>query len=85
MILVADFRFGRREAMLLAVLFGIQLYFPSAAVRWAFTAIYLALSVYVLAFGSPQTRKIFFWLLRGNSLKNLPGNGSVARAGTPAP
>jgi cation:H+ antiporter len=67
-ILVADFRFGRREALALMLLFGIQLCFPSAAVRWAFTGIYLALSVYLLTRGSPQTRQVFFLLLRGKTL-----------------
>ena len=67
-ILVADFRFGRREALALMLLFGIQLCFPSAAVRWAFTGIYLGLSVYLLTRGSPQTRRVFFLLLRGKTL-----------------
>ncbi len=67
-ILVADFRFGRREALALMLLFGIQLCFPSAAVRWAFTGIYLTLSVYLLTRGSPQTRRVFFLLLRGKTL-----------------
>ena len=78
-ILAADFRFGRREALLLAVLFGVQLYFPNAAVRWAFTGIYLVLSAYVL-WGSPLTRRRFFLLLRGKTLYDL---GSEAPKGPP--
>ena len=84
-ILVADFRFGRREAMLLAILFGLQLYFPSAAVRWTFTGIYLALSVYVLTIGSPQTRRNFFLLLRGKSIESPHSEGPGARVDAPAP
>ncbi|MDG2334207.1 MAG: sodium:calcium antiporter [Myxococcota bacterium] len=76
-ILVADFRFGRREALLLAVLFGVQLSFPGAAVRWAFTGLYLALSVYVLAWGSPVTRRRFFLLLRGKEIGGFEGGGSA--------
>ncbi len=67
-ILVADFRFGRREALALVLLFGIQLCFPSAAVRWTFTGIYLGLSAYLLILGPPQTRRLFFLLLRGRTL-----------------
>lgn len=65
-ILVADFRFGRREAIALAVLFSIQLYFPTAALRWTFTGIYIALSAYVLI-SAPSTRRAFFHMLRGRS------------------
>ncbi len=84
-ILVTDFRFGRREAMLLAILFGVQLYFPNPTVRWTFTGIYLALSVYVLAMGSPQTRKNFFLLLRGKTIESVGRERSGARVDAPAP
>ncbi|MCS5636584.1 MAG: sodium:calcium antiporter [Myxococcota bacterium] len=67
-VLISDFRFGRREALVLAALFGVQLYFPSAAVRWAFTGLYLILSVYVLIV-APPARRAFFLMLRGKSLE----------------
>lgn len=82
-ILVVDFRFGRREALALMLLFGIQLCFPSAAVRWAFTGIYLVLSAYLLTVGPPETRRNFFLLLRGRTLAkddfaSLDGPGEAA-------
>ena len=83
-ILVADFRFGRREALLLAVLFGVQLSFPTSAVRWAFTGIYLALSVYVLCWGSPVTRRRFFLLLRGKKIDDF-GDGNSEASSKSAP
>jgi len=76
-ILAADFRFGRREALLLMVLFVVQLSFPGSAVRWAFTAIYLGLSVYVLIWGSEITRRRFFLLLRGKKLHDLETGDST--------
>jgi cation:H+ antiporter len=66
-ILISNFRFGRREALVLAVLFAVQLYFPSAALRWTFTGLYIALSVCVLV-AAPSTRRAFFLMLRGKSL-----------------
>ena len=83
-ILVSDFRFGRREALVLAVLFGVQLCFPNPTVRWLFTGIYLALSAYLLTFGSPETRRTFFLLLRGKTLPVVGGEVSMAPDDAPA-
>ena len=84
-ILVSDFRFGRREALVLAVLFGVQLCFPNSMVRWLFTGIYLVLSAYLLTFGSPDTRRTFFLLLRGKTLPVVGGEVSTAPQDAPAP
>jgi len=73
-ILLADLRFSRREALTLAVLFGVQLILPSAAVRWAFIALYLGISVGVLAIGSGEQRRAFFALLLPRS-----GKGGASR------
>lgn len=73
-ILLADLRFARREALALAVLFGVQLLFPSAIVRWGFIALYLCTAVGVLAFGSGVQRRAFFALVRGRD----PGSGDSA-------
>ncbi|HKJ24351.1 MAG TPA: hypothetical protein VKB65_05970, partial [Myxococcota bacterium] len=50
-ILIADMRFSRVEALALAVLFLGQLFCPETRVRWGFIAVYLALSAALLAFG----------------------------------
>ena len=52
----------------LAVLFCIQLCFPSTAIRWWFIAGYLALAVGILAF-SPTHRRSFWGLV-----STLPGS-----------
>jgi hypothetical protein len=52
----------------LAVLFTIQLVFPSALVRWSFIVLYLGLSVAVLAAGPAVGRRAFFALLLGRPL-----------------
>jgi cation:H+ antiporter len=64
-ILLSDMRFSRREALALAALFCGQLVFPSAEVRWGFTAVYLLGSVGVLALGGAHQRRAFFALLLG--------------------
>ena len=47
-VMLADLRFGRREALLLATLFFVQLVFPFTPVRVFFIALYLAICVYLL-------------------------------------
>jgi cation:H+ antiporter len=47
-VLILDLRFTRREAVLLACLFLGQFLFTSTAVRYGFTAIYLALALILL-------------------------------------
>ncbi len=62
-VLASDLRFGRLEAIVLAVFFTIQLLIPSAAVRWGFILLYLLCAFYLLVFGAPETRRSFLDLL----------------------
>ena len=62
-ILLADLRFGRSEAILLASLFFIQLIFPWPAVRMSFIALYLLISAYLLFIRRGPASKAFFDLL----------------------
>jgi len=62
-ILLSDLRFSRKEAVGLAVLFGVQLVFPSTAVRWWFIGVYLLLSAAVLGLGPGNRRRAFFELV----------------------
>lgn len=55
-VIIADFKFSRTEALALASLFLGQLFFPDTTVRWAFTAVYLLLAGGMLAFG-PVARR----------------------------
>jgi cation:H+ antiporter len=68
-LLIAEFEFSRAEAVLLAALFGVQLFFPETAVRWAFSALYFGIFALAVAF-SPKRREAFLDLLRSNP-KNL--------------
>jgi cation:H+ antiporter len=60
-ILIIDLRFSRVEAVLLAVLFGGQFLFTSTEVRYLFIALYLAISVGILAFDA--NRRQLLWRL----------------------
>ena len=60
-ILIVDLRFSRREAVLLAALFGGQFLFTSTEVRYLFIALYLAISVGILAFDAE--RRQLLWRL----------------------
>ena len=53
---LCDLRFGIREALVLLVLFSIQLAFPHPAVRMAFVWIYLAGSVLIIALSAGHRR-----------------------------
>jgi cation:H+ antiporter len=59
-ILLADLRFTRGEAVMLAILFVIQLVFPSPFVRSLFIVMYLAASVGFLVVGPLDERRAFF-------------------------
>jgi cation:H+ antiporter len=61
-ILVIDLRFSRREALLLAALFGGQFLFTSTEVRYLFTALYLAISVGLLLL-DPRRRQLLWRLI----------------------
>ncbi len=62
-LLICNFGFSRMEAILLAVLFAIQLVFPSAEVRIAFAALYFGLVAGLLAF-SPHRRAALIAVLK---------------------
>ncbi len=62
-VMLADLRFSRREALVLAALFAGQLFFPSTTARWCFTGFYLLAAVGLLTFGPKQQRNAFLQLL----------------------
>ena len=64
-LLISEFEFSRAEAVLLAALFGVQLFFPETSVRWAFSGLYLGIFAMAIAF-SPTRREAFLDLLRSN-------------------
>jgi cation:H+ antiporter len=64
-LLIADLRFGLREALLLAVLFFGQLVFPSTEVRYGFILAYLA-AFFWLFVRDPRRRRAFLGLLRSS-------------------
>ena len=68
-LLIADLSFHRREATVLLLLFLGQFLFPSSAVRWAFTGLYLAAFVGILLLGPAKQRRAFVRLLF-----SLPGS-----------
>jgi cation:H+ antiporter len=62
-IMLSDLTFSRREALLLAVLFAAQLFFPSTEARWWFTGFYLVVALGLLVFGPPAQRANFLQLV----------------------
>jgi cation:H+ antiporter len=64
-LLIADLRFGLREALLLAVLFFGQLVFPSTEVRYGFIVAYLGIFLWLLV-RDPERRAAFIGLLRSS-------------------
>ena len=62
-LLICEFEFSRAEAVLLAALFGVQLFFPETSVRWAFSGLYLGIFALAIAF-SPPRREAFLDLFR---------------------
>jgi cation:H+ antiporter len=62
-LLICDLDFSRVEAVLLAALFGVQLFFPSTEVRYAFAVLYIVIFV-LLLLQSPERRYGFVALLR---------------------
>ncbi len=63
-VLIADLRFGRREGILLAVLFVAQLFFPSTHVRYFFIGLYLVITLALLLSRGRQGFDAFTGLLR---------------------
>ncbi len=64
-LLIADLRFGRREALLLAALFFGQLVFPSTEVRYGFIFAYVAVFLWLFA-RDPVRRRAFLGLFRSS-------------------
>jgi cation:H+ antiporter len=62
-LLICNFGFSRLEAIVLAVLFGVQLFFPSTEVRIAFTMLYLGLFG-ALLMASPERRRAFIAVMK---------------------
>ena len=62
-LLICNFGLSRLEATVLAVLFGVQLFFPSQDIRIAFTMLYLGIFVLLVA-SSPERRRAFLSVLR---------------------
>lgn len=67
-VILADMRFGIREALALLVLFSIQLAWPEPIVRDAFIWIYCGLSLVMLVV-RPQTRASLYRLVRTNPFR----------------
>jgi cation:H+ antiporter len=63
-VVIADLRFSRLEAGLLAALFVGQLVFPGMRVRLGFAAAYVLLALAIVAFGGAARRQAFLGLLR---------------------
>ena len=55
-VIIADLRFTRLEAVALATLFFVQLLFPSQEVRLAFAVLYVLLAVGIVAFSAGDRR-----------------------------
>ena len=62
-LVVANLRVSRLEALVLATLFGVQLFFPSTEVRWAFVALYLSLFLGLLVQSGERRRALVQLLL----------------------
>jgi cation:H+ antiporter len=75
-LVICDRRFSRFEAVLLAALFVVQLFFPSTEVRLAFAALYVAIFFGMLVH-SPARRAAFLALLR-------PARAGAEGGGIPA-
>ncbi len=65
--LIADLKFSRREAWLLAVLFFAQLVLPWKEVRMGFIGIYLAIFLGLFFFGGAERRRAFLSLFRASA------------------
>jgi cation:H+ antiporter len=63
-ILIADMRFSRRDAIMLALLFAGQFMFTSTHVRYLFIVLYLVIAAGLLIAGGAERRRMFFALVR---------------------
>ena len=62
-ILIADMRFSRRDAIMLALLFVGQFAFTSTHVRYLFIVLYLVIAAWLFAAGGRERRAMFLSLL----------------------
>lgn len=62
-ILIADLRFSRRDAIMLALLFIGQFGFTSTHSRYLFIVLYLAIAAWLLAAGGSERRRMFLSLV----------------------
>jgi cation:H+ antiporter len=74
-IVIVDFAFSRREALLLAALFFAQFLFPSTQARYVFIAIYLVIALAIFVFGGSRRRSAFISLLLPEHRR--PGTGAL--------
>jgi cation:H+ antiporter len=58
-VILADFRFSVTEALMLLVLFVVQLFFPDERIRYAFSALYILLSIGMLVLS--KQRRTVLW------------------------
>ena len=72
-VLIADLRFSRIEALLLAALFGAQFAYPGTGDRYFFIAAYLGVALALVVMGGAQRRAQLFALAVGV----LPGKGAA--------
>ncbi len=61
--ILSNMHFSWREALILLILFSMQLIFPSSSVRWAFGILYVVLAVGIFAF-SGSKRQGFMTLIK---------------------
>lgn len=91
---IANLRFSLVEALVIAVLFASQLFFPSTSVRYAYSFGYIALTIFFLL-SNRENRRGFFDVRRlrpgyvgspGHlaATGDLPARAPVASAGDPA-
>ena len=77
-VLIVELGFSRNAAVMLAALFGVQLIFPSSEVRVAFTFLYVAIALGLLAH-SPTRREAMLSLFRASGPPAGARPGSDAR------
>jgi cation:H+ antiporter len=62
-VVLSDFHFSLKEAIILFVLFGAQFFFPQENVRYAFSAVYILLAIGLLIWSQPRRQTLWRALL----------------------
>jgi len=62
-VILSDFHFSLKEAMVLFFLFGAQFFFPQENVRYAFSALYVLLAIGLLIWSQPRRQTLWRALL----------------------